>query len=216
MFLMMKMLRYKIIPVTLLQQNSTLIWCEKTQLGAVIDPGGDIDKINTIIKQHHIHVEKILLTHGHLDHVGGAKTLAEEYNIPILGPHENDKFLFDMLAQQAMMFGFPPLEPFYPTQFLTERDIIHIGDEKIHILFIPGHTPGHIVFINYCNNLGFVGDTLFKGSIGRTDFPLSSHQQLIAAIKNKLLTLNEDLIFIPGHGDISCIKEEKKYNTFLQ
>ncbi|ARD23020.1 MULTISPECIES: MBL fold metallo-hydrolase [Shewanella] len=208
-------MKYQIIPVTPFQQNCSVIWCEKTKLAAVVDPGGDIDRIVTEVEKLGLTLEKILLTHGHIDHVGGAKMLSNQLNIDIVGPHSADKFWFDNLAKQSQNFGFPHIDPFEPTQYLNEGDKVTIGEQTLSVLHCPGHTPGHIVFHSAESHLAWVGDVLFRSSIGRTDFPQSDHKQLIHSITQKLWLLGDKVSFIPGHGPMSTFEEERQHNPFV-
>ncbi|WP_163937663.1 MBL fold metallo-hydrolase [Paraferrimonas sp. SM1919] len=205
----------KIIPVTPFAQNCSVIWCEQTLAAAVIDPGGDIQKIIAVINQYQLQVDKILLTHGHLDHVGGAQELADALAVPVLGPHKADEFWLSMLDQQALRFGLTNTGNLTPSRYLEEGEVIDIGNMQLEVIFTPGHTPGHIVFVNKQQKHAWVGDVLFKGSIGRTDFPMSVHQDLIDSIKLKLLPLGEEYTFTPGHGPESSFGFEAKTNPFL-
>ncbi|MEZ9538751.1 MBL fold metallo-hydrolase [Shewanella sp. 10N.286.51.B8] len=208
-------MKYQIIPVTPFQQNCSVIWCEKTKLAAVVDPGGDIERIITEVTKLGLSLEKILLTHGHIDHVGGAKTLANQLNIPIIGPHIADQFWLQGLAKQSQNFGFAHVDSFEPSQYLNEGDEVTIGEERLSVVHCPGHTPGHVVFHSNKSNLAWVGDVLFRSSIGRTDFPQSDHQQLIHSITQKLWPLGEKVTFIPGHGPMSTFEEERQHNPFV-
>jgi len=208
-------MRFRIIPVTSYQQNCSLLICEKTQLAVIVDPGGDIDLIINIVKQEKVSLEAILLTHGHLDHVGGTAQLAAHYDIPIIGPHPGDQFWLDALPEQARMFGFPHCETFTPTRWLKQGDVVTIGEETLEVFHCPGHTPGHVVFVNREALLAVVGDVLFKGSIGRTDFPGGDYDTLINSIKHKLWPLGKDIAFIPGHGPMSTFGEEMLSNPFV-
>jgi glyoxylase-like metal-dependent hydrolase (beta-lactamase superfamily II) len=208
-------MKYHIIPVTAFSQNCSLIWCEDTQQAALVDPGGDAEKIKAKVARRGVTLSKILLTHGHLDHVGAAAELAEHYQVPILGPDKEDAFLLGGLPEQSQMFGLEECAPLIPTQWLAEGDEVKVGEIKLKVLNCPGHTPGHIVFINQQARLALVGDVLFNGSIGRSDFPRGDHQALINAIRNKLLPQGDDMGFIPGHGSISSFGHERKTNRFL-
>ncbi len=209
-------MKYQIIPVTTYQQNCSLIWCEVTNKAALVDPGGDIDLLLSKVQRSGMKLEKILLTHAHLDHVGGAKLIADQLDVPIIGPHEADAFWFEVLPKQAEMFGFDPIEAFLPDQWLEAGMTVNVGDEVLSVFHCPGHTPGHIVFLNERTRLAFVGDVLFKGSIGRTDFPRGDYATLINSIKETLLPLGDDIVFIPGHGPISSFGSERMTNPFLQ
>ncbi|QSX35929.1 MBL fold metallo-hydrolase [Shewanella sedimentimangrovi] len=207
-------MKYLIIPVTPFQQNCTLLWCESSLKAAVVDPGGNPERIRAEISRLGLSLEMVLLTHGHLDHVGAAVEMAESFGVEILGPHEDDSFWLQMLPQQSQRFGFPPCAAFEPSRYLIEGDVISIGEERLEVLHCPGHTPGHLVFFHRADMLALVGDVLFNGSIGRTDFPRSNHEQLLHSIKNKLWPLG-DVSFIPGHGPMSTFARERLSNPFV-
>lgn len=208
-------LNYLIIPVTHYQQNSTLLWCDETGQAAVVDPGGDIERILRAIAERKLTLVKILLTHGHLDHVGGARALANATSVPVEGPHRDDLYWLNILPQQAQMMGFAAAEPFVPDSFFVEGDSVSFGNISLQIYHCPGHTPGHIIFYHPQSRLALVGDVLFKGSIGRSDFPRGNYNHLVAAIREKLWPLGDDVSFIPGHGPMSTFGEERKTNTFV-
>ena len=208
-------MQFQIIPVTAFQENCSIIWCEKTMAGAIVDPGGEFELLVKAVEKLNVNITKILLTHGHLDHVGAAKTLANHYQVKIYGPQQEDKFLLDNLPQQSVQFGFPFCEAFEPDIWLQEGDIVQIGDEQLSVLHCPGHTPGHIVFIHHQQRVALVGDVLFNNSIGRTDFPRGNYTDLISSIKNKLFVLGDDITFIPGHGPTSTFGQERINNPFL-
>lgn len=208
-------MKYLIIPVTPFQQNCTLIWCEQTNKAAVIDPGGNLERIQAELEKQGVILDKILLTHGHIDHVGAASHLAEAYGVEIYGPHIGDRFLFEQLPSQSQTFGFPPVSLFEPSRYLEDGDTIEVGELKIDTLHCPGHTPGHVVFYSKDDNLAFVGDVLFRGSIGRTDFPGSNHSHLLQSITGKLWPLGNQMNFIPGHGPNSTFGEERRSNPFV-
>jgi glyoxylase-like metal-dependent hydrolase (beta-lactamase superfamily II) len=209
-------LNIKIIPVTPFQQNCALIWNPDTMKGAVIDPGGDVPDILAAAKTAGVTVEAIYLTHGHLDHAAGATELAAGLGVKIIGPAVEDQFLLDALPQQAAMFGVEGLKAVKPDQYLREGKTIGIGGENFEVLHCPGHTPGHVVFINRAGKFGILGDVLFRNSVGRTDFPYGNHAQLITAIQQKLLVLPDDFQFICGHGTASSIGAERRSNPFIQ
>ena len=209
-------MKYRIIPVTPFQQNCTLIWCESTNKAAVVDPGGDLDKILAVVEQEGVELEKILLTHAHIDHAGGTAELSKQHNLPIEGPHLGDKFWIDGMAQQSAMFNFPQCDGFDPDRWLDDDDKVMVGDSELQVVHCPGHTPGHVVFYNEDDQVALVGDVLFNGSIGRTDFPQGNHQELIASIKNKLFPLGEEVEFIPGHGPGSTFGFEMQNNPFVR
>ncbi len=208
-------MKYSIIPVTPFQQNCTLIWCEETNRAAVVDPGGDLELIQARIKELGVVVEKILLTHAHIDHAGGTHELSTLHDIPIEGPHPGDLFWIEGLDQQSQMFGFPRVESFTPDRWLDDGDVVAVGNQRLQVLHCPGHTPGHVIFYHQGIELALVGDVLFHGSIGRTDFPQGNHQHLIDSIRNKLLPLGDDVAFIPGHGPMSTFGEERRNNPFV-
>ena len=207
-------LRATIIPVTPLQQNCTLFWCTATMRAAVVDPGGDLPRIRSAIAQAGVTVEKILVTHGHLDHCGMAGPLAKELGVPIEGPHEADRFWIARLPDDSRQWGVPA-EIFEPDRWLVEGDTVTVGDLTLDTWFCPGHTPGHVVFHHPESKLAIVGDVLFKGSVGRTDFPLSDHDALINAIVTRLWPLGDDTVFLPGHGEPSTFGEERRTNPFV-
>ncbi|CAJ0991498.1 MBL fold metallo-hydrolase [Pantoea sp. Nvir] len=209
-------MKYHIIPVTVFTQNCSVIWCEATYEAALIDSGGDAGKIIKKLQQLNIVPTKILLTHGHLDHVGAVAELAVHYQASIFGPQKQDAFLLEELPMQSRMFGLEECVPFTPDHWLEEGDNIQVGEIKLEILHTPGHTPGHIVFFDRMGRLLISGDVIFHGGVGRTDFPRGNHQDLILSIKNKLLPLGDDVIFIPGHGSLSTLGHERTNNPFLQ
>lgn len=208
-------MKYAILPVTPYQQNCSFLKCDTSGKVAVVDPGGDIDNIRTALEQIGGTVEKILVTHGHLDHVGAVADLAEALEVPVEGPHREDAFWIDMLPGQAEMMGFPPARTFTPERWLEDGDTVTVGDTRLQVLHCPGHTPGHVVFHQPDARLAVVGDVLFAGSIGRTDFPRGDHQALVDAIRGKLFTLPDDTAFIPGHGPMSTIGHERQHNPFV-
>jgi hydroxyacylglutathione hydrolase len=204
-----------IIPVTLFEQNCTLIWCEATRKAVVIDPGGDVPKIRAAIKQSDVAVEKIWLTHGHIDHVGGAAELRDALKVPIEGPHMADKYLLDNVVMSGTSFGMTGVRDFAPDRWLDEGDTVSVGQLTFDILHCPGHSPGSVVFYNKEMHFAQVGDVLFNGSIGRTDLPGGNHATLIKSIRDKLLPLGDDVGFICGHGPGSSIGHERLTNPFL-
>jgi glyoxylase-like metal-dependent hydrolase (beta-lactamase superfamily II) len=207
--------RAAIIPVTLFQQNCTLLWSEASKRGAVIDPGGDLESVVDAIGETGIAVEKILLTHGHIDHAGGAAELCERLGVPVEGPHRADAPLLERLAETGRTYGMEA-RPVTPDRWLDEGDTVTVGDIAFNVLHCPGHSPGSVVFANAAERLAIVGDVLFKGSVGRTDLPGGDHAALISAIKEKLLPLGDDVAFICGHGPPSTIGEERRTNPFLR
>lgn len=209
-------LKIEIIPVTPFQQNCALIWNDETLQGAVIDPGGDVAKILAAVQAHDVKVTAVYLTHGHLDHAAGAAELAKALGVNIIGPQLGDKFLLDSLPQQAVRFGVHDLAPVTPDKWLNEGEEIEIGGKMFEVLHCPGHTPGHVVFISRALNFGILGDVLFRNSVGRTDFEYGSHDDLIAAIKTKLMVLPDEFGFICGHGVSSTIGAERRSNPFVR
>ena len=204
-----------VIPVTPFAQNCSLIWDSTTMKGAFVDPGGEIEKLIKAASDNQVNIEKIILTHGHLDHVGGTVALAAHYKVPIIGPHVGDKFWLDALGQQSQMFGFPPAAPFEPNQWLNHKDSIELGELTLDVLHCPGHTPGHVALVERSSNQVIVGDIIFSGSIGRTDFPQGNHQQLIDSIKENILTLPENMVIYPGHGPTTTVGHEKATNPYV-
>lgn len=208
-------MKYFIIPVTLFKQNCSLIWCKKTKKTLILDPGGEEKKIIKIIKEMELNVKKILLTHGHADHVGAAFALSRYYDIPIIGPHKNDEDLLNKLPQQCKAFNLENVLPFKPNKWLKNKEKIRIGNIFFEVIHCPGHSPGHVIFWNKKNKFILMGDIIFKGSIGRTDLPGGDKDTLIKSIYNNILNLPDNTIFLPGHGPISNLKEEKNNNPFL-
>lgn len=208
-------MRYKIVPVTPFEQNCTIFWCEQTRQAAVIDPGGDLDRVRHALEAEGLTLACILVTHGHIDHAGAVAALAGQTGVPVEGPHEDDRFWIDGMAQQGKMFGFANGQSFTPTRWLKAGDKVRFGEVELDVLHCPGHTPGHVVFFHPASQLAQVGDVLFQGSIGRTDFPKGDHETLIRSIKEQLFPLGDAVAFIPGHGPMSTFGEERKYNPFL-
>ena len=209
------MLRYETIPVTPFQQNSSIVWCDETMEGAVIDPGGDLDLLRSEARRLGVTLKQILLTHAHIDHAGGTGTLAREEGLPIVGPHPEDQYWIDGLPTQAQMFNFAPAEPFTPTRWLHDGDTVQVGRCTLAVRHTPGHTPGHVVFHSAEAQRAFVGDVLFAGSIGRTDFPRGDYDTLIASITGRLWPMGDDTVFIPGHGPESTFGRERRSNPFV-
>ena len=208
-------LQYHVIPVTPFAQNCSVLWCDVSRRAAVVDAGGDIDLIRQFVEQHKLTVEKLLLTHGHIDHAGACASLAASLNVPIEGPQRSESFWLDQLPHQGQMFGFPPSAPLVPDRWLEEGDQVSIGNETLQVLHCPGHTPGHVVFYSASAHLLVAGDVLFQGSIGRTDFPMGNHQQLLDAIEQKLFALPDETVVITGHGPLTTLGEEKRHNPFV-
>lgn len=209
-------LKFVIVPVTSYQQNCTLLICEETHKAAIVDPGGDIDIILDKLKQENATPEIILVTHGHLDHVGAVAELASILSIPVEGPHRDDEFWIDLIPHQIEIFGFPYSDVFTPNRWLNEKDKVTVGQQELEVLHCPGHTPGHIVFFHKETELALVGDVLFSGAVGRTDFPKGDHATLIRSIKDKLWPLGKKVRFIPGHGVMSTFGKERKSNPYVR
>ncbi|RMX04166.1 MBL fold metallo-hydrolase [Corticibacter populi] len=209
------MLQYLTVPVTAFQQNCSLVWDDATGQATIIDPGGDLPHLLAQVERLGLKLEQIWLTHAHIDHAGGAGELAGQLGLPIIGPHREDQFLIDTLPEQGAAYGFPPALRFTPTRWLEEGDTVQIGGETLHVRHTPGHTPGHVIFHAPRRQLAFVGDVLFAGSIGRTDFPRGDHQQLIESIVTKLWPLGDATRFVPGHGPESSFARERAGNPFV-
>lgn len=210
------MLRYETVPVTPFQQNCSLVWCDETMEGALIDPGGEVPRLLAEAARLGVTLKQILLTHGHIDHVGGSGALVREQGLPIVGPHEGDRYWIERLRQQSQMFGFAPAEPFEPTRWLHDGDTVAVGRSVLQVRHTPGHTPGHVVFFSPEARRCFVGDVLFAGSIGRTDFPGGDHATLIDAIAQRLWPMGDDVVFIPGHGPESSFGRERRSNPYVR
>jgi len=207
-------LRAAIIPVTPLQQNCSLLWCTETMLGAFVDPGGDLPRLKAAATQAGVTIEKILLTHGHIDHCGSAGIFAEELGVPIEGPHEDDIFWISQLAEDGQRYGING-RPFEPTRWLKDGDQVTVGKLTLDVYHCPGHTPGHVIFHHPESKLAMVGDVLFQGSIGRWDFPKGNHQQLINSITTRLWPLGGETAFVPGHGPMSTFGHERATNPYV-
>lgn len=210
----MSKLEYRIVPVTPFEQNCSVVWCVNTKLAAVIDPGGEVERIRQLIKDEALELDKILITHAHLDHAGGTAELARATGVPIIGPQKADQFWIDALPEQCLRFGFEG-ESFVPDQWLEHGDTVELGELKFDVLHCPGHTPGHVVFVEKSNAFAAVGDVLFKGSIGRSDFPQGDHEQLVNSIRERLFSMGDEIAFIPGHGPMSTLGYERKTNPFV-
>lgn len=209
------MLRYHTVPVTPFQQNCSLVWCDQTHEAALIDPGGEVERLKAAVAERQLKLVALWLTHAHIDHAGGTGTLARELGLPIIGPHPGDQFWIDGLPQQSKMFGFPAAEPFAPTRWLDDGDTVTLGRSTLAVRHCPGHTPGHVVFHSAEAQRCFVGDVLFAGSIGRTDFPGGDHATLIASITQRLWPMGDETVFIPGHGPESSFGHERRSNPFV-
>ena len=209
------MLKCTIIPVTAYQQNCSLLVCENSGAAAFVDPGGDIERLVSALEKTGARLEKILLTHGHMDHCAGADVLRQRYGVPIEGPHRDDAFWIDKLPEWCAMAGFPAAEAFVPDRWLDHGDTVTLGEHTLQVLHTPGHTPGHVVFFHEEGRMAWVGDVLFQGSIGRTDFPRGDHQMLIISIRERLWPLGDDVLFVPGHGPTSQFGIERRTNPFV-
>ncbi|MDQ0248557.1 glyoxylase-like metal-dependent hydrolase (beta-lactamase superfamily II) [Sphingomonas kyeonggiensis] len=207
-------MRAAVIPVTPLQQNCTLLWCTETMKGAFVDPGGDLEKLRAAAKQHGVTIEKILVTHGHIDHCGAAGEFARELGVPLEGPHEADRFWISRLDEDGRKYGIRGTV-FEPDRWLEQGDQVTVGNLTLDVYHCPGHTPGHVVFHHPESKFATVGDVLFQGSIGRTDFPLGNHQDLLDAIVERLWPLGDDTTFVPGHGPLSNFGHERRTNPFV-
>jgi glyoxylase-like metal-dependent hydrolase (beta-lactamase superfamily II) len=208
--------KHAVVPVTPFQQNCSVIWDETTMAGAVVDPGGDLDRVMAEVERNGVRLERILVTHGHLDHAGATAALATALKLPVEGPHPDDKFWIDGMPQQAVMFRFSAAQPFTPDRWLDQGDRVSLGSLTLDVLHCPGHTPGHVVFFHAPSKLALVGDVLFRGSVGRSDFPRGDHATLIRSIRERLLPLGDDVTFIPGHGPLSTFGHERRFNPFLK
>ena len=207
-------LKAMIIPVTPLQQNCTLLWCTRTMRAAFVDPGGDLPKLRAAAEQAGVTIEKILLTHGHIDHCGSAGIFAEELGVPIEGPHEDDRFWIARLEDDGRNYGVVG-QPFEPDRWLVDGDTVTVGELTFSVRHCPGHTPGHVVFHHPESKLALVGDVLFRGAIGRWDFPLGSLRQLIDSITQRLWPMGDDTAFVPGHGEMSTFGHERRTNPLV-
>jgi hydroxyacylglutathione hydrolase len=208
-------MKLTIVPVTPFQQNCSILVDEATQRAVVIDPGGDLDRIDAALAATGATLEKVLLTHGHIDHCGQAAEYATRHGVRIEGPHLDDKFWIDQLPGQGKMFGFPQLDAFESDRWLVDGDTVRFGDVALQVAHCPGHTPGHVVFHHPESRLAIVGDVLFQGSIGRTDFPRGNHAQLIRSIREKLWPMGDDVAFVPGHGPMSTFGDERASNPYV-
>lgn len=203
-----------VIPVTPFRQNCTVLWCPESMCGAVVDPGGDLELVLSAVDENGVELEKVLVTHGHVDHAGATAELAERLALPIEGPHRDDLFLIEALERQGARFGFGWARPFTPDRWLTGGDVVTVGQLRFEVRHCPGHTPGHIVFFNRAARIAIVGDVLFKGSVGRSDLPRGDHETLIRSIREQLWPLGDDVTFVPGHGELSTFGHERMTNPF--
>lgn len=207
-------IKYQLVPVTPFEQNCTILWCSETMKAAIVDPGGDIPRILAAIEQNAVLPERILVTHGHIDHAGGVAELAERLGIPVEGPQREDAFWIEGMPAQSKVYGFPGVRSFVPNRWLEQGDSVRFGNIELKVFHCPGHTPGHVVYFDEAGRLLLVGDVLFKGSIGRTDFPKGDFDALIASIHGRLWPLGDDVAFISGHGPMSTIGFERRTNPF--
>ena len=205
-----------IVPVTAFQQNCSIIHCDKSNKGAVVDPGGDLEQVLAYIAEENIEIERILLTHAHIDHAGATKALAEQLKVPVWGPHPDDQFLIDSLPEQGRAYGFRHAASFVPDRWLAHGETVTVGEESFEVRHCPGHTPGHVVFYSAAHDFVIVGDVLFDGSIGRSDFPRGDHATLLRSIRDQLLSLPDETTFLPGHGPASTIGAQRRSNPFLR
>ncbi|MDH5204510.1 MAG: MBL fold metallo-hydrolase [Hylemonella sp.] len=210
------MLRYQTIPVTAFAQNCSIVWCDETRKAAIIDPGGDLDVLLEAVRALGVELEQICLTHAHIDHAGATAELSQRLKLPIVGPHPGDQFWIDALPEQGQRFGLPHAEPFTPTRWLHDGDSVRVGLGTLQVRHCPGHTPGHVVFHAPDIQRAFVGDVLFAGSIGRTDFPQGNHEELIRSITERLWPMGDDTVFIPGHGPESTFGRERQTNPYVK
>lgn len=204
-----------VIPVTPLQQNCSLFWCTKTMKGAFVDPGGEMDKLLAAAKDENVTIERILVTHGHSDHAGNVAAIARDLGIPVEGPHEDDLFWIERIPESGKRYGIDRAEAFIPDRWLKNGDTVTVGELTLGVHHCPGHTPGHVVFVNRPAKVAFVGDVLFRGSIGRTDFPRGNHDQLLDSIRRRLWPFGDDITFVPGHGQTSTFGWERKTNPYV-
>lgn len=208
-------LQLAVVPVTPFAQNCSVLVCTRTGRAAAFDPGGDLDLIDEALARLGARLEKVFLTHGHIDHCGQSPAYAQRHGVPLEGPHHDDKFWIDQLPAQGRTFGFPPLVAFEPDRWLSDGDTVSFGEQQLQVIHAPGHTPGHVVYFHAGARLAIVGDVIFQGSIGRTDFPRGNHAALISSITRKLWPLGDDVAFVPGHGPMSTFGEERLHNSFV-
>lgn len=210
------MLKVQLVPVTPFAQNCSILWDSESKEAVLIDAGGEADKLKAIVQELGISVKQLWITHGHIDHIGAVGELAEHWQVPVIGPHKDDEFWIESLAEVAQQYGFPIPQAVTVNQWLQGGDVVQLGEHQFEVRFAPGHTPGHIMFYNAQHKLLWAGDVLFKGSIGRTDFPKGDYQQLIDSIHRECLSLDDDVQFIAGHGEPSTIGYERLHNPFLK
>lgn len=208
-------LKLLIVPVTPFEQNCSVLICERTRRAAAVDPGGDLDRIERALASEGATLEKVFLTHGHIDHCGQSAQFARRHHVPLEGPHPDDRFWIDQLPEQGVRFGFARLESFEPDRWLADGDTVSFGEQTLEVRHCPGHTPGHVIFFHAPSRLAIVGDVLFQGSIGRTDFPRGDYDTLIHSITDRLWPLGSDVAFVPGHGPMSTFGDERQHNPFV-
>jgi glyoxylase-like metal-dependent hydrolase (beta-lactamase superfamily II) len=208
-------MKVQVVPVTAFQQNCSVVWCERTRRAAVVDPGGDLERVLAVVVRNGLTLEKILVTHAHLDHAAATAELARRESLPIEGPHEGDLFWIEQMPAQAKMFGFPPSECFTPDRWLLQNDRVTVGEVEFEVRHCPGHTPGHVVFFQRDVRFAIVGDVIFAGSVGRSDLPRGNGAQLVRSIRENLFPLGDDVTFLPGHGPTSTFGEERRNNPFV-
>ena len=208
-------LKLLIVPVTPFEQNCSVLICETTRRAAAVDPGGDLDRIERALASEGATLEKVFLTHGHIDHCGQSAQFARSHHVPLEGPHPDDRFWIDQLPEQGVRFGFARLEAFEPDRWLADGDTVSFGEQTLEVRHCPGHTPGHVIFFHAPSRLAIVGDVLFQGSIGRTDFPRGNYETLIHSITDRLWPLGNDVAFVPGHGPMSTFGDERQHNPFV-
>lgn len=208
-------MKVQVVPVTAFQQNCSVVWCERTRRAAVVDPGGDLERVLSVVARNGLTLEKILITHAHLDHAAATAELARRESLPIEGPHEDDLFWIAQMPAQAKMFGFPPSECFTPNRWLSQHDRVTVGEVEFEVRHCPGHTPGHVVFFQRDARFAIVGDVIFAGSVGRSDLPRGNGAQLVQSIRANLFPLGDDVTFLPGHGPTSTFGEERRNNPFV-
>jgi glyoxylase-like metal-dependent hydrolase (beta-lactamase superfamily II) len=209
-------MKIEVLPVTPFEQNCSLLCCTETGRAALIDPGGDVDRLYAATAQARVEIEKVLVTHGHFDHVGAVGEVAAHFGVPIEGPHEDDRFLIQALPEWCTRFGFPGGRVFEPDRWLTAGDEVQVGSLRLEVRHCPGHTPGHVIFFHPGEQIAIVGDVIFNGSIGRTDFPRGDHATLLRSIREQIFTLGDETVLLPGHGPTTTVGEERAHNPFVQ
>lgn len=209
-------MKIEVIPVTPFEQNCSLLCCPVSGRAALVDPGGDPDRLYAAVRDAGVEIEKVLVTHGHFDHVGAVAEVAAHYAVPIEGPHRDDLFLIEALPAWCAHFGFPEAQVFEPDRWLAAGDQVMVGEQRLAVRHCPGHTPGHVIFFHPVEQIAIVGDVIFQGSIGRTDFPRGDHATLIASIREQIFTLEDEVLLLPGHGPTTTVGEERAHNPFVQ